>query len=122
MADLHRYIVRQQFWRDIPDILALNSNHAKDVAEADVEDMGDTDSIKATSTTLVEEDAGVDNNGVSLDKFSVTVRIRRNFEVDALDKQDARAVAKADSESFGNARNVVSQSVTQVREKSGVSA
>ena len=122
MADLHTYIVRQQFWRDIPDILALNTNHAKDVAELDVQDMEDTDSVKATTATLVEEDAGVDANGVSLDKFAVTVRARRNFEVLALDKQDARAVTQSDTESFGNVRDVVSQSVTQVREKSGVSA
>ena len=120
MADLHRYICRQQFRRTVT-VLAQNAQHSKTVAENDVLDMGDVDSVKALQTTLTQVGAGVDTNGQPLDEFDVVVRGRRNFEVDALDKQDARQVASNDTNRFGNAFDVISQSVTQVREKSGVS-
>lgn len=118
MADLHRYVIRIQQVRDIT-IDAQSAQHARTLAEDDVEQAGDTEFVQAQNTTLIQSNVGTEN-GAPLHRYQVAVRFRRNINIDALDKNDARNLAKDDTNNFPGTQSVQPQSVTFLKEKTGI--
>jgi hypothetical protein len=120
MANLNRYSVRIQSRRVI-SIDALNTAHAKTLAEEDVLGLEDTEKVKAQNATLTATDVGVEN-GQTLDRFDVTVLFRRNYVTDALDNQDARYWAETSLAEFDDLEpgSVQYQQVTFMQENTGV--
>lgn len=119
MANLHRYAVRIQQFRDI-SIDAQNAQHARTLGEADANGVGDADSVQAQGATQTATDVGVDTNGAPLHRYDVTVRFRRNIILDAEDKQSARGYAEIDTNAYSGTRDVQYQTVTFLKENTGV--
>ena len=119
MAFLNRYNVRLQVKR-VTQMTALNAQHAKTLAETDVMEMDDTEKVKATEATLLQENVGSEN-GQTLNLYEVPVRFRRNIVLDALDNRDARHWAEQDQESWDDTENgsFQVQQVTFMKEKTG---
>ncbi len=95
MANLHRYGARIQQRRTI-SIDALNAQHAKALAEADVESEGDVVDVQALGATKTADSVGVEN-GQPLHRYDVDTRLRRDISMDAEDQQSALLYAIDDA-------------------------
>lgn len=123
MANLHRYYVRLQIKRLIT-VDAQNHNHAKSLAELDVQQMEDSEKIQAQGAILIEENTGTSSNGsIPLNRYEVNVRFRRNIALDGLDLNDARHWANQDQNSWSDtqAGSVQVQQITLMQHNTGVS-
>lgn len=119
MVDLHRYNVRVQQRRTI-SIDALNQQHAKVLAEADVAGLEDSTDIQALGAVLTATNVGVEN-GQTLDRFDVDVRYRRDISMDAEDFESARQYALDDAGTFSGTTELRHQGVVNLhRQKVGV--
>ena len=120
MAILNDYMVRVQQRRTV-QIFAQNSQQARALAEQDVSDVGDTDTIQAQQTTFISEGGGVEN-GVTLDEWEVRVRFRRNIVISAENNQDARFWAEQDTLAWSDTDQIQIQQIVFLQEGTGVSA
>ncbi|RLB68403.1 MAG: hypothetical protein DRH08_01020 [Deltaproteobacteria bacterium] len=121
MANLNRYSVRLQVKRDIL-LDAQNTNHSKDLAELDVEQMEDSEKIQAQSSSLIQENTGTSANGsVTLNRYEVKVRFRRNIVLDAVDLADARHWAEQDQEMWDDSEEgtIQIQQITFMQQNTG---
>lgn len=123
MANLHRYLVRAQMKRVVV-LDAQNAAHAKSLAELDVAQMDDSEKIQAQNATLIQENTGVSSNGsITLNRYAVNVRFRRNIALDALDLNDARYWAEQDQGGWDDteAGSVQAQHIILMQHNTGVS-
>lgn len=118
MAVLNRYVVRLQQFRQI-SIDALNAQHARSLAEEDALAVGDAELAQAQSATKVQDNVGQEN-GQPLHRYDVRVRFRRNIIIDAVDKQEAREYARSDADALGDADQVQPQTISFLKEKTGI--